>query len=54
MKADSAGEYVVAFRASASGGEVWTTCDLDGIENGYTVDKILSLKVGSAAPSTGK
>ncbi|MDF2692219.1 MAG: putative peptidoglycan bound protein [Labilithrix sp.] len=40
------GEYVVAFRASANGGEAWTQCDLDGIDNGFNVDKTLSLKVG--------
>ena len=42
------GDYVVAFRASATGGEGWTQCDLDGIENGFSVDKTLSLRVGTA------
>ncbi len=41
------GDYVVAFRASATGGEGWTQCDLDGIENGFSVDKTLSLQVGA-------
>jgi MYXO-CTERM domain-containing protein len=42
------GEYVVAFRASANGGETWTQCDLDGIDNGFSVDKTLSLDVGTS------
>lgn len=41
------GDYVVAFRASATGGEGWTQCDLDGLENGFNVDKTLPLKVGA-------
>jgi MYXO-CTERM domain-containing protein len=48
------GDYVVAFRASANGGESWTQCDVDGIENGFSTDKALELKVGavgSSAPS---
>ncbi|MBN9168249.1 MAG: hypothetical protein BGO98_04285 [Myxococcales bacterium 68-20] len=42
------GEYVVAFRASANGGEAWTQCDIDGIANGFSVDKTLELEVGAA------
>ena len=41
------GDYVVAFRASANGGEEWTQCDTDGLENGFSVEKMLSLKVGA-------
>lgn len=49
----TAGDFVVAFRASANGGESWTSCDTDGIANGFAVDKALSLKVVDAnAPST--
>ena len=36
-ESDADGEYVVAFRASANGGEVWTQCDTDGIENGFSL-----------------
>ena len=42
------GDYVVGFRASANGGEAWTQCDIDGIANGFSVDKTLELKVGAA------
>lgn len=57
VSAETAGDYVVAFRASANGGESWTSCDTDGIASGVTVDKALSLKVadpngGSPAPGT--
>jgi hypothetical protein len=61
VSAEAAGDYVVAFRASANGGESWTPCDTDGIANGFSVDKALSLKVadpngpsapGSTPPST--
>ena len=49
----TAGDFIVAFRASANGGESWTSCDTDGIANGFAVDKALSLKVVDAnAPST--
>lgn len=50
----TAGDYVVAFRASANGGETWTSCDTDGITNGFTAEKALSLKIAdaSAPPST--
>jgi len=43
------GDYVVGFRASATGGEAWTQCDLDGIENGFSAEKLLSLEVGAGA-----
>lgn len=48
------GDYVVAFRASANGGETWTTCDTDGIDNGFNVEKALPLRVldANGAPST--
>ncbi|MBX3221787.1 MAG: hypothetical protein KF795_14820 [Labilithrix sp.] len=45
------GDYIVAFRASANGGEAWTPCDLDGIDNGFDVAKTLELKVGNAKPA---
>ncbi|MBX3192862.1 MAG: hypothetical protein KF819_38110 [Labilithrix sp.] len=51
VSADAAGEYIVAFRASANGGESWTSCDTDGIENGFQIDKALSLEVGSSTPT---
>jgi hypothetical protein len=53
--AEVAGDYVVAFRASANGGETWTTCDTDGIENGYSAEKSLSLSVsdGTTPPAPG-
>jgi len=41
------GDYIVAVRASATGGEEWTQCDTDGIENGFSADKALALKVGN-------
>jgi MYXO-CTERM domain-containing protein len=41
------GEYVVAFRASASGGESWTECDVDGIENGFSTDKAIRLTIST-------
>ncbi len=46
------GDYVVAFRASANGGEAWTQCDLDGIENGFSPDKTVPLKVGAGDTPT--
>jgi hypothetical protein len=53
VSAPTAGDFVVAFRASANGGESWTSCDTDGIDNGFAVEKALSLKVADAnAPST--
>jgi MYXO-CTERM domain-containing protein len=42
---EAAGDYVVAFRATANGGETWTSCDTDGIANGYSDEKALQLKV---------
>jgi hypothetical protein len=49
----AAGDFVVAFRVSANGGETWTSCDTDGIANGFTADKALALKVADpSAPST--
>lgn len=48
---DAVGEYIVAFRASANGGESWTSCDTDGSENGYSADKALVLKVGDVTPT---
>lgn len=52
------GEYVVAFRASGSGGESWTMCDTGGITTKLTADKTLALLVGdpkttTTAPTTG-
>jgi MYXO-CTERM domain-containing protein len=47
VRAAADGDYVVAFRASATGGEGWTQCDIDGIENGFSVDKTLALTVGA-------
>lgn len=53
VSAAEAGEYIVAFRASANGGESWTTCDTDGIDNGFDADKALTLKVVDPdAPAT--
>jgi hypothetical protein len=53
VNAATAGDYVVAFRASANGGETWTSCDTDGLENGFNPEKALSLKVVDAnAPAT--
>lgn len=46
VSALAAGDYIVAFRASANGGEAWTQCDLDGIDNGFDVAKTLELEVG--------
>ena len=51
VSAAVAGDYVVAFRASANGGETWTTCDTDGIENGYSAEKSLTLSIAEA-PAT--
>ena len=51
VSAELAGDYIVAFRASANGGETWTTCDTDGIANGYSADKSLPLSI-TAAPGT--
>lgn len=50
VSAAEAGEYVVAFRASANGGESWTSCDTTGIDDGFDVGKALSLRVGDAPP----
>lgn len=53
VSADLAGDYIVAFRASANGGETWTSCDTDGIANGFSVEKALALKiVDPNAPTT--
>lgn len=48
------GDYIVAFRASANGGETWVQCDTDGIANGFSEDKTLALRVGlpEAPPET--
>lgn len=57
VNAAANGDYVVGFRASANGGESWTQCDTDGLENGYQAEKLLSLKVSDtnapATPPTG-
>jgi MYXO-CTERM domain-containing protein len=45
VSALTAGDYVVGFRASGNGGESWTQCDIDGVENGFNVDRQLELKV---------
>jgi MYXO-CTERM domain-containing protein len=47
------GDYVVAFRASANGGETWTECDIDGMANGFDPAKALPLKVGVGGPVGG-
>jgi MYXO-CTERM domain-containing protein len=47
------GDYVVAFRASANGGETWTECDGDGMANGFDPSKALPLKVGAGGPVGG-
>jgi len=49
VNADKDGEYIVAFRASANGGESWVECDSDGIENGYQAEKALPIVIGTAA-----
>ena len=49
VSAATAGDYVVAFRASANGGETWTTCGTDGIANAATPAKLLSLSVSDAS-----
>lgn len=46
------GEYVVAFRASGSGGESWTLCDTSGVTTKLTADKTLPLLVGDAKSTT--
>ena len=51
VSADVAGDYIVVFRASANGGESWTTCDTDGIENGYAADKSIPLTIADAVPT---
>jgi hypothetical protein len=48
VSAAAPGDYVVAFRASANGGETWTTCDTDGIDNGFDPERALSLQVVDA------
>ena len=48
----TAGDFVVAFRASANGGETWTSCDTDGIANDFSVEKALTLKVADASTPT--
>lgn len=45
VKAANIGEYIVTFRTTGNGGESWVTCDLDGIDNGYSADKTLSFSV---------
>ena len=46
------GEYVVAFRASGSGGESWTLCDTSGVATTLATAKTLSLLVGNATTPT--
>lgn len=56
VSADKAGDYVVSFRASANGGETWTQCDRDGIDNGFSVEKALALQIsdtGGTGTGTG-
>ena len=48
VSASVAGDYVVAFRASANGGESWISCGTEGIEKGSSVDKALTLTVADA------
>lgn len=52
VSAETEGDYVVAFRASANGGETWIECDTDGIENGFDIANGISLKVAPVEPST--
>jgi hypothetical protein len=52
VSANVDGEYVVMFRASANGGETWTTCDTDGMENNFSLEKALALKVGTGVAGT--
>ena len=46
------GDYIIAFRASANGGETWTQCDTDGIANGFSADKAIALTVTDATTTT--
>ena len=46
------GDYIIAFRASANGGETWTECDTDGIANGFTPEKALQLTISDATGTT--
>lgn len=49
----TAGDFAVAFRVSANGGETWTSCDTSGITTELKTDKVLALKVAEpSAPST--
>jgi hypothetical protein len=47
VSAEKDGEYIVLFRASASGGEDWTQCNLTGIDQNRTGEGGLGLKVGT-------
>jgi len=42
------GEYIVAFRASANGGETWTVCDREGKAASLDPNKALTLVVNGA------
>ncbi|AKV01471.1 Putative peptidoglycan bound protein [Labilithrix luteola] len=52
VKASNIGDYIVTFRTTGNGGESWVTCDLDGIDNGYSADKTLSFSVGETGGGT--
>ncbi len=53
VSAAEVGDYIIGFRTSANGGEAWTQCDVDGIDNGFEVDKLLSLQVVTQVPPQG-
>lgn len=57
VNAAANGDYVIGFRTSANGGETWTSCDSDGLENGYQAEKLPSIKISDtnapATPPTG-
>ncbi|MBS2016253.1 MAG: hypothetical protein JST00_25445 [Deltaproteobacteria bacterium] len=53
VNAAANGDYVVGFRVSANGGETWTQCDSDGLENGFQAEKLPTLKISdTSAPTT--
>lgn len=53
VNADKDGDYLVAFRVSPNGGESWSMCDTDGLDNGFQIEKAVALKIGDApAPVT--
>jgi hypothetical protein len=52
VSAQTAGDYFVAFRASANGGETWTVCDTGGIADGRALKAIVLKVADPSAPST--